>query len=43
MRICKECGVAMTNYGVLLAYLSGILSRAMTIFIQEERVEEETA
>ncbi|MBK5252159.1 MAG: [FeFe] hydrogenase H-cluster maturation GTPase HydF [Peptostreptococcaceae bacterium] len=43
MRICKECGVAMTNYGVLLAYLSGILDRAMTIFIEDERAEEETA
>jgi [FeFe] hydrogenase H-cluster maturation GTPase HydF len=43
MRLCKECGVPMTNYGVLLAYLSGILDRAMTIFIEEERTEEETA
>lgn len=32
MRICKENGVAITNYGILLAYLTGILNRAVKMF-----------
>lgn len=30
--ICKEAGVAITNYGMLLAFLSGILERSYEIF-----------
>ena len=29
---CKNAGVAVTNYGVVLSYASGILSRSMEIF-----------
>lgn len=29
---CKEAGVPVTNYGVVLSYASGILSRSMEIF-----------
>ncbi|HKL11566.1 MAG TPA: [FeFe] hydrogenase H-cluster maturation GTPase HydF [Clostridia bacterium] len=43
MRICRECGIPMTNYGVLLAYLNGIDERAMTIFREEADMGEETA
>ena len=31
---CRDAGVAVTNYGVLLAHLSGILDRASEIFMQ---------
>jgi hypothetical protein len=30
--LCKENDVPITNYGVLLAYLSGILDRTIEIF-----------
>ncbi|WP_077369060.1 [FeFe] hydrogenase H-cluster maturation GTPase HydF [Anaerosalibacter sp. Marseille-P3206] len=32
IQICKENGVPMTNYGILLAYLNGILDRCIEIF-----------
>lgn len=30
--ICRDAGVAVTNYGVVLSYASGILKRSMEIF-----------
>lgn len=33
IEICKEKGVPITNYGMILAYLTGILDRAIKIFI----------
>lgn len=33
IKICKEQKVPITNYGVLLAYLNGILDRATKIFV----------
>jgi predicted GTPase len=33
IKICKEQKVPITNYGVLLAYLNGILDRATNIFV----------
>lgn len=33
MKVCEEHSVPITNYGVLLAYLTGILNRAVKIFI----------
>ena len=35
---CREQGVPVTNYGVLIAYLNGILERALEIFDQQELV-----
>lgn len=35
--ICKEAGVPVTNYGVMLAYLNGILPRCSEIFSQNEK------
>ncbi|KEH98828.1 [FeFe] hydrogenase H-cluster maturation GTPase HydF [Clostridium massiliodielmoense] len=32
--ICKENNVAIVNYGMILAYLTGILNRAIQIFIE---------
>lgn len=32
LRRCKEQGVPVTNYGVLIAYLNGILERSLEIF-----------
>ena len=32
LRCCREQGVPVTNYGVLIAYLNGILERTMEIF-----------
>lgn len=32
VRLCKEKNVPITNYGVLIAYLNGILDRAKSIF-----------
>lgn len=32
VRTCKEAGVPITNYGVILSYMNGILPRATTIF-----------
>ena len=32
IQICKEANVPMTNYGILLAYLNGILDRCIEIF-----------
>lgn len=32
IKACEEQGVAMTNYGVILAFLSGILDRSYEIF-----------
>ena len=43
MRICNESGIAMTNYGVLLAYLNGIHERAMAVFSEEADLGEEMA
>ncbi len=31
IRKCEEAGVAMTNYGILLAFLSGVLERSYEI------------
>ncbi|NLY44799.1 MAG: [FeFe] hydrogenase H-cluster maturation GTPase HydF [Tissierella sp.] len=33
IRLCKEAGVPITNYGMVLAYGAGILDRAVEIFI----------
>ncbi|MCQ4924045.1 [FeFe] hydrogenase H-cluster maturation GTPase HydF [Tissierella carlieri] len=33
MRVCNDKGVPITNYGILLAYLTGILNRAVKVFI----------
>ncbi|MDU5080167.1 [FeFe] hydrogenase H-cluster maturation GTPase HydF [uncultured Tissierella sp.] len=33
MRVCSDKGVSITNYGILLAYLTGILDRAVKVFI----------
>lgn len=33
---CREQGVPVTNYGVLIAYLNGILERVMGIFLYED-------
>lgn len=35
VRRCREAGVAMTNYGLLLAYGNGILERSLGIFRQK--------
>ncbi len=32
IQICKEANVPMTNYGIILAYLNGILDRCIEIF-----------
>ncbi|GAA0115203.1 [FeFe] hydrogenase H-cluster maturation GTPase HydF [Clostridium senegalense] len=32
VRLCKEKNIPITNYGVLIAYLNGILDRAKSIF-----------
>lgn len=32
INFCKERGISITNYGVILAYLSGILDRSIEIF-----------
>lgn len=32
IKICREQGIPITNYGILLAYLNGILDRAIKIF-----------
>lgn len=32
IKICKENDIPMTNYGIVLAYLTGILDRAVNIF-----------
>lgn len=32
INLCKEANVPITNYGVVLAYLSGILDRSLSIF-----------
>ncbi len=29
---CRSKGVAITNYGVILAYLTGILDRTLSIY-----------
>ncbi|MBU5313785.1 [FeFe] hydrogenase H-cluster maturation GTPase HydF [Tissierella carlieri] len=34
MRVCNDKGVPITNYGILLAYLTGILNRAVKVFIE---------
>ena len=33
IRICKDQDVPITNYGILLAYLTGILDRAIKVFL----------
>ncbi|GFN36119.1 [FeFe] hydrogenase H-cluster maturation GTPase HydF [Tepidimicrobium xylanilyticum] len=33
IKACREEGVPITNYGILLAYLTGILDRAVEVFI----------
>lgn len=33
IRMCQESGVAITNYGMVLAYGAGILERAVKVFI----------
>lgn len=33
MKICSDKGVPITNYGILLAYLTGILNRAVKVFL----------
>lgn len=33
---CKEAGVAITNYGITLAYLTGILDRSIEIFANKK-------
>lgn len=35
--ICRENNVPITNYGVVLAYLSGILDRSLEIFQMDDR------
>ena len=32
IKICKENNIKITNYGILLAYLTGILDRSIEIF-----------
>lgn len=36
IKICSDKGVPITNYGILLAYLTGILNRAVKVFIGTE-------
>ncbi len=36
MQICAEHNVAITNYGIYLAYENGILDRAIQIFVDKE-------
>lgn len=33
IKICSDKGVPITNYGILLAYLTGILNRAVKVFM----------
>lgn len=33
---CGQANVPITNYGIVLAYLTGILDRCRTVFEQEE-------
>ncbi len=35
-RICREKGVPITNYGILIAHLNGILERATQVFFQNK-------
>lgn len=39
MRVCSDKGVPITNYGIVLAYLTGILNRAVKVFIGTEGQE----
>ncbi|WP_073046198.1 [FeFe] hydrogenase H-cluster maturation GTPase HydF [Dethiosulfatibacter aminovorans] len=32
IQLCEEAGIPITNYGIVLAYLNGILDRSMEIF-----------
>lgn len=35
--ICQEAGVPVTNYGIVLAYLNGILQRCSEIFLEDNK------
>ena len=37
VNFCKQRNISITNYGVVLAYLTGILDRAINIFNKEKR------
>ena len=37
VNFCKQRNISITNYGVILAYLTGILDRAINIFNKEKR------
>ena len=34
LRCCQDQGVPVTNYGILIAYLNGILARTVELFPQ---------
>jgi hypothetical protein len=36
IQLCREENIPITNYGVLLAYLNGILPRTIEIFKKQE-------
>jgi len=42
-QVAREAGVPMTNYGVLIAYVHGIMDRALEPFPDAKRVWEERA
>ena len=35
--ICDEMGIPVTNYGVILAYLNGILTRCSKVFLKNDK------
>lgn len=41
IQMCEDQGVPITNYGVVLAYLSGILSRSLEIFTKSNEIDLE--
>lgn len=40
LKICKEAGVPITNYGVILAYLNGILDQVLEPFESNSKLSE---
>ena len=41
LRCCQDAGVPVTNYGTLIAYINGILKRAITPFDEVADIFEE--
>lgn len=39
VQLCEEAGVAITNYGLLIAYYTGILDRSIEIIENQKKIE----